>query len=727
MQSTSTMRAFHRRIHCFLTFALLFADLASAVYDFVADFGAIPDDDSYEACLENTRLLNDLFQKIIRRRETLRIASDNQTIYFHPGIVSRGLENVHLIVDGNLRFERLSNASIPTDIARPDPCWLISDSTNVTWSTTFSLNETVSRNRRGLIDGQGSQYWGVPYIGYLQLKDHRPTLVHIQNSSHVILQRLVLKDCPIECLFLDRVNHVRVRNSSIVSRRTARHTHSFVDLSAFGTKGILIKASKDINVQSVDIWTQDECVRVDDDSAKVSLEGINASGLGFSIASSNGRVSDVSIRNSRLYRSMKGLILSIYKGTDSESSAGQIENVHVENLTMESIVQWPLWFGPAQLATQDFACEGNPCSVCWPQWSNASCNLVPNSRINNITLRNLQINNPRLANGVFLSDGQDSVLDNILFENVRVTKGEQLAYATKDLVKTFPGLKQSLRDFYVTNDEGLLGAHLIDYRRNEPLIGLEDYHSSRPPPEGLMGMTLLARVGVIVGTLLCAFSMVLLLILCIRLQCREVEDIDDIAVLRPAHNTGLEEGSDHQFVNELLLEPNSTTSGDGALKSPGESTLEDPLLPQNPNESIQNSYESRKPRLSRLSRSCQIAPYHIIALLAAIYGLIVGLSWLIEVPSKPEWERIDRYYMCQGVTHGIARGSTWPVPYCFADETEFFSWTQVYDHLSGFLRSHFVLAAGLLSCFSLYIHFSFLFKERTARNALASLGDDIMI
>jgi hypothetical protein len=35
---------------------------------------------------------------------------------------------------------------------------------------------------------------------------------------------------------------------------------------------------------------------------------------------------------------------------------------------------------------------------------------------------------------------------------------------------------------------------------------------------------------------------------------------------------------------------------------------------------------------------------------------------------KPKWERTYRYYACESVVNGVARGGTWPVPACFKRE-----------------------------------------------------------
>jgi hypothetical protein len=713
---------------------LLLAQSVLASIDFV-DLGGIPEDSAPETCAHNTQLLNNVLQyNLTDDQTTLQLVRRNQTIYFHPGIVGRWLTNVRILLDGTMRFQRppeseSSEYHLDDDAdvkAATAPCWLITDSTYVTISSSsfFSWNESSTRNNhtQGLIDGQGSQYWGFPYIGFLQTRNDRPKLLHLQNSSHVEIQHVILQDCPMECLVLDDIDHALVRNMSIVVRRTNRRTHEFVDLSAFGTKGVVIKSSDDINVQDVDVWTQDDCISVQDGSNNVILQGVNASGMGISVSSSGGPVGNISLLNSRLYHSIRGLALKFY----DSASGGSIEHVYVENVTMEAISQWPLWFGPAQQASEDNACQANPCSLCWPQFLGSSCKVVSHSVLKNVTLRNVQINNPRLANGVLLSDASTATLDNILFDSVRVTKGAPLTYTNKDLRQTFPGLMQRVHDAYVPNEDGWLKKTKLLAARKDDTGWLEDYHGYELPSQEFLGLKIVERLEILVGTCLCALSLVILTVLCVRLQCRDEEDElplsdeDQLVMADGIHgfSNGQHDISRDIASSDIFSDEFKTDDplDDGLQLNAGEK-MDQPLLSP-PLDRLRSPMRSR-----RVSRSCQVAPYHVMALLAAIYGLLVGLSYLVTFPGRPLWEKTNQFYMCEGVTNGVAKGNTWPVPYCFLNETKWFSWTQLYDHISSLLHAHFVLAACILTFVSLYIHFSFLFKERTDRNALASFGN----
>ena len=41
---------------------------------------------------------------------------------------------------------------------------------------------------------------------------------------------------------------------------------------------------------------------------------------------------------------------------------------------------------------------------------------------------------------------------------------------------------------------------------------------------------------------------------------------------------------------------------------------------------------------------------------------------VFNAPGNTPWG--DAYYHCEGVKSGVAKGSTWPVPPCFEDQTD---------------------------------------------------------
>ena len=49
---------------------------------------------------------------------------------------------------------------------------------------------------RGLVDGQGARWWGVPGVGYLVRAENRPKLLVLAGSTRALVENLYLKDSP---------------------------------------------------------------------------------------------------------------------------------------------------------------------------------------------------------------------------------------------------------------------------------------------------------------------------------------------------------------------------------------------------------------------------------------------------------------------------------------------------------------------------------------------------
>jgi hypothetical protein len=153
------------------------------VLDFENDFGAIANDNSAVTCAANSKLLAEVLNHSTNATSAIRLVAPNRTIYLHPGIVARQVYDAHLIVDGTLRFER------PPDYVRhkkPLPCLMLVDSRNVT------LTSTQQRDQRGLIDGQGSQYWGVSTAGGGSTIQRRKAVVLCSSTTTIVVNSFTI-------------------------------------------------------------------------------------------------------------------------------------------------------------------------------------------------------------------------------------------------------------------------------------------------------------------------------------------------------------------------------------------------------------------------------------------------------------------------------------------------------------------------------------------------------
>jgi hypothetical protein len=594
---------------------------SATVYNFL-DVGGIPDDESPEACQFNKDLLSRVLQNYASNN-TLLIPS-NTTFHLFHGVYGKHVNNTIIQIDGTLRFERF-DYSFDKDLHGPPPCFMIDSSQNV----------TLTSSGRGLIDGRGPQYWGVPMIGYLQLKENRPRLIRFNLTTDLLIENIIFQDSPYHTLYLEAVNRVEIRNISIVARRTERDGHSWIDLTAFNTDGIDV-SGHNVHIHDVDIWVQDDCIAVKDNkfldfhSSNMTFERVNASGLGFVVGSIGGStVRNITFRDSYLHRPVKGIYLKFHTPNHfwtDKNLTGLIEDVRFENIIMEEPSQWPIWIGPAQQSDNRNPCHPNPCSLCWPMTPRSRCLVVKEAKFRNIELVNIHINNPKMSPGVILGTDDDAI-ESVVFDHVRVTKGKPVPYANEDLFVTFPGLLQPIHDPYVlgVSEEDWTG----DFFGSSYMLPAGEFDESQGESADQETTLALFETGSLFVAFVVAIFWTLLMLYRMRAQI----------LARQAT------GNDH---------------------------MKEPLL----------SAKSQPSSLWSLSSSRELWRVVFGLLACTVLSVLVRLSFVSSAMSAamqmpipiPGWHRTSRYYACKGVTNGIAKGNTWPIPYCFNDETS--SWFQ---------------------------------------------------
>ena len=627
----------------FIIFQLLYGRIFGRVLDFLNDFESIPFDKSGDACRHNSELLAQVLSQNASNN-TLRFPV-NTTFHFHHGIISTSVNNTVIELDGTLRFEKA--ASVSDNSSYVLPCITIERSTNV----------TLTSNYRGLIDGRGSQYWGIPLIGYVQRKEHRPRLLRFVLVEELLIENIILQDSPYHTLYLDAVNRVEVRNISIIARRTRHDGHGWVDLTAFNTDGIDV-AGSNVHIHDCDIWVQDDCIAVKDVknhtnvtfdpvSSNMTFERINATGIGFTIGSIQGtHVKNITFRDSYLHRTVKGIYMkfSYPKARFTEHNFhALVEDILYENIVMEAPTQWPIWIGPAQQAdTSDF-CHPNPCSLCWPMTPGSKCYVVPMNKFRNITLRNISINNPELSPGVLIGSHADTI-DDVVFEDVLVTLGSPLPISQMGIDQTFPGTRQPIHDAYV------------------PGYFAESQHKL----DGLLGRT---RTAI--------------------LHAKSVAEKTRGTYATAAINLVQNGGGVEQWYLSVILQSVLGTTWMWLLLALFMAILAACVLRN----------------WKRFSRSDEARSrrwlYHSLYALLFFVFFFSCLCSLILPFRKPKWQRTSRYYQCKGVNNGIARGTTWPIPACFREEKSLSS-TQDED-LTLSSSSHVHLTICLLCLSSLMV------------------------
>ena len=176
----------------------LFAILAIAygsIMNFEEDLGATASSPS--SAQENSRILGDALNSMkLDSVSTLVIPSG--VFFLQGGIRADGLRNARMLIDGTLKFtEDITNWPMTGEMKggrdQPRECIELHDLDNVTFTSSSSGR---GQHDRGIIDGSGHVWWGIPLIGYLDIGTARPHLIYVKNAKDFVVENLVLKDSP---------------------------------------------------------------------------------------------------------------------------------------------------------------------------------------------------------------------------------------------------------------------------------------------------------------------------------------------------------------------------------------------------------------------------------------------------------------------------------------------------------------------------------------------------
>ena len=239
-----------------------------------------------------------------------------------------------------------------------------------------------------------------------------------------------------------------------------------------------------VHVHDCNCYSQDDCFTVTDQgpglvSENMLFERLNASGMALTIESNaNTLVRNITYRDILIKKTIKGIYLKVLEG------GGNIQDVLIENVVIDSPEQFAIWLGPAQDvgggggllvegekspvdgdgssgASSDGSsdlggggggggggavdssqyneydiCFPNPCSLCWPV-KYAECLPIENGVFRNIHLRNILIKSPTYGSSLGVIMGSlASPIENLVLENVTIDKCGSLDDG--NFVQTFP-------------------------------------------------------------------------------------------------------------------------------------------------------------------------------------------------------------------------------------------------------------------------------------------------
>ena len=381
----------------------------------VINEGIIPSLSDISICNNNTKIINNLLNKL-QCNDTL-LFPYNFSFWFNGGINGNNLKDIVIQIDGTINFQN-DRKYWPTETNSDDvlEAMYFEACNNITF--------TSSNNNKGLIDGHGNAWYGA--INYCIYKENRPRLLHIYNSKNILIEYLYFKDSAYWNVYLNDVKNVHVHNTNISAKRDNIDHHDLYDITAFNTDGFDING-ENIYIHDCEIWNDDDCIAVKPQNGVTSkqskcsknmlFERINASGLGLTIGSVSPSifhscVDNITFRDSFMYKTWKGIYMKSAPGDLSQKQkTGQITNILYQNITMIEPSQYSIWLGPQQ------AIYHHQCSLLWPY--HGQCPITSDIQWENITLKNIFIQNPKKSPGVIIGNNTNP-MKNIYFDNVIV-------------------------------------------------------------------------------------------------------------------------------------------------------------------------------------------------------------------------------------------------------------------------------------------------------------------
>jgi hypothetical protein len=383
----------------FLLLTLYIVNVVSVYYDFETDLKAIPDDESsYDIAVNNGNIMNNTLQNLLQPGDTLFIP--NKTFYISGGIYGSNLNGIKIIIDGTLKFSD-DRDTWPTH----------SDGSVLECIYIENLeNSIITSSNKGTLDGNGLKWWGA--IKFLKHGENRPRLLHIVNPTNVLIENILLLNSPYWTLYAENSNNVEIRYVDVSARITDLPGHSLIDLQAFNTDGFDV-TGRNVYIHHSNIYNQDDCISVKDDSQHMLFEYISCSGLGLVIGSiGDSIVQNITFRHSVLPKTVKGIYMKSRWYDSGPQDTALIADILYENITIIEPQQYAIWIGPAQQT-------GQPCSLLWgiDPWS--QCNISGCMTWRNIILKDVLIINPEQTPGVLMGNDTNP-MNNVIFDNVKV-------------------------------------------------------------------------------------------------------------------------------------------------------------------------------------------------------------------------------------------------------------------------------------------------------------------
>lgn len=224
----------------------------------------------------------------------------------------------------------------------------------------------------------------------------RPTVIYIENSNHITVKDVTIKDAPFWTLHPAGCDDVLISNIRILN-----------PIDVANSDGIDPDHCSNVRIQGCHVVCADDCICLKaskGNSEYGPCENIIISGCTLTSTSAAIKIGTEGVGNFRnvivsdciVSKSNRGISIQIRDG-------GNVENVSFNNIYIETRRFCPDWWGSAEpIAITAFRRD-----------ENTICGSIKNIRFNNIICKG--------ENGVLVHGTKDNPIKDVTFENVRVT------------------------------------------------------------------------------------------------------------------------------------------------------------------------------------------------------------------------------------------------------------------------------------------------------------------
>lgn len=311
--------------------------------------GGVANQADINTAASNTQIINTI---LAQNPTGLQLTIPDAVFYFIGGVTGSSMDSLRLVVDGTMFF--IGNATT----------WPRQSDGKMQECIYFEnlSNSIITSSSRGVLNGNGPEWWGT--------LTSRPRLLHIVTSASLIVEHILLKNSAYWSFFAKDAHNLVIRYTDVDARWSEdRTTHDMHDLTAYNTDGLDV-TGRNIHIHDCNIWCQDDCVAVKDDTQNVLVERVQCSGLGLAIGSiGSSVVRNVTFRDAVLTNTVKGIYIKTrWRDNAPPGPAASITDVLYENIVINHPLQFAIWIGTAQQ-------DGQPCSFYFPFLPSEQCHM----------------------------------------------------------------------------------------------------------------------------------------------------------------------------------------------------------------------------------------------------------------------------------------------------------------------------------------------------------------